>query len=679
MHSLHPFRVFAVVAAVLAFSSCGDSTGPGLSTVVTVEVSALQEPTLSTDSDGFPLISCGVTLRAVATGPGSAVWESAVFRWYLGPDRRTPIDSSVVPASEVRDSWGASNIATGTAQDALWSVTAGIPFGVAIEFRYRPSDGSSKTTTVTFNCGPSVPPGTPPPSITLAAVRPPIEDLEPADTLTLDYSVSSPVGLWLTGVALSGPCESEQLFFDSLRTSVTRAVRLPLPAGCALGRPIVATVFALDAAGQETSRSIDTRISLVDQTAPALGVLFIPPGGLLSASLAGTFFVGDTIQVQLEASDNHALRTLVWEVLPIGTRDSVLVSGTMATHNFSIPLDEPTVGSLQLRVYARDSVGHVSTVVLTEPNAIRVYPTVHRPTRTATINGDLHEIAFDVPRGVIYLLLSQQRRLTVVSSTTLDVVQSVDLPSQPSDLDLSAGGDSLIVVLPQDRALAIYDLRTPSAAPTVLPLISVDTPTVQRPLNVRVASNGKAIVAFRDFNARLQSVLEVDLTTGQQRGRPEARGTNVVSDAQLTRSPDRSVVMLGNEAWFFQRYDAIPDTFSPQRQPRHSGLLSLNAGGSITAMGTSLYDASMQFVRAVQTPGGGPSANTLLSVDGEFLFLPDWRLGIVRSRVSDGGLADRTPIAIRPNHIRVSPDGTMLVVIERQIIGSSRISTIDLR
>ena len=678
MHSLHPFRVFAVVAAVLAFSSCGDSTGPSLSTVVTVEVSALQGPTLSTDADGFPLISCGVNLRAVATGPGSAVWESAVFRWYLGPDRRTPIDSSVVPASEVRDSWGSSSIATGTAQDALWSVTAGIPFGVAIEFRYRPSEGSAKTTTVTFDCGPSVPPGTPPPSITLAAVRPPIEALEPGDTLVLDYSVSGPAGLWLTGIALSGPCESEQLFFDSLRTSVTRAVRLPLRPGCALGRPIIATVFAIDAAAQETSRSIDTQISLVDHTAPALAVYFIPPGGLLSASLAGNFFVGDTIRVQLQASDNHAVRTLVWEVLPAGTRDSVLVSGTGATHNFSIPLDQAD-GSLQLRVYARDSVGNVSPAVLTEPNAIRVYPTVQRPTRTATINGDLHEIAFDVPRGVMYLLLAQQRRLTVVSSTTLDVVRSVDLPSQPSDLDLSAGGDSLIVVLPLDRALAIYDLRTPEAAPTILPLVSVDTPTVQRPLNVRVASNGKAMVAFRDFNARRQSVLEVDFTTGQQRGRPEARGTNVVSDAQLTRSPDRSVIMLGNEAWFFQRYDAITDTFSPQRQPRHSGLLSLNAGGSLTAMGTSIYDASMQFVRAVQTPGGGPAANTLMSVDGEFLYLPDWRLGIVRSRVSDGLVADRTPIPIRPNHIRVSPDGTMLVVIERQIIGSSRISTIDLR
>ncbi|HJU69937.1 MAG TPA: hypothetical protein VJ650_16985, partial [Gemmatimonadaceae bacterium] len=598
--------------------------------------------------------------------------------WYLGPDRTAPIDSSVVPASEVQESWGASDIASGTTQEARWAVTAGIPFGVVIEFRYHPSGGGSKRATVTFNCGPSVTPGTPPPAITSLSVRPPFSPAEPGDTLVVDYSVTAAGGLWLTAVVLSGPCESEQIFFDSLRTSVTRSARLPVPPGCALGRPIVATVFAIDAAGEETSKSINTQISLVDNTPPAVAVFFVPPGGLPSASLIGNFFVGDTIQVQLQASDNHAVRTLVWEVLPAGAHDSVLVSGTAATHNFSIPLDPSTVGSLQLRVSGRDSVGNV-TVVLTEPNAIRVYPTIQRPTRTATINGDLQEIAFDIPRGVIYLLLSQQRRLTVVSSATLDVVRSVDLPSHPSDLDLSAGGDSLFVVLPQDRALAIYDLRTPAAAPTVLPLISVDTPTVQRPLNVRVASNGKAIITFRDVNARLQSVLEVDFATGQQRGRPEARGTNVVSDAQLTRSPDRSVIMLGNEAWFFQRYDAATDTFSPQRQPRRSGLLSLDRGGSITAIGTDIYDAAMQFVRTVETPGGGGSANTLLSVDGQFLYLPDWRLGIVRSRVSDGRLADRTPIPIRPNHIRVSPDGSMLVIIERQIIGSSRISTVDLR
>lgn len=670
MHFWHRARIAAAVAAGLALSSCGDdSTGPSLSTVVTVEVSALQGPTFSTDGEGFPLIACVVNLRAIATGPGRAAWQSAVFRWYLGPNRSTPVDSSVVPASQVHDSWGASDIATGTAQDALWSVTAGIPFSVTIEFRYQASDGSSKNTTVAFNCGPSVPPGTPLPSITAAELHP-ITDPEPGDTLVLDYSVSSPAGLWLTAVALSGPCESDQFFFDSLKTTLSRTVRVPIPAACALGRPLTLTVFAVDAAAQEASRSVNTQIPLVDHTAPT--VTGVPV-------VLGNYFVGESLQLFLHAFDNHALGAVIWELIPTGARDSIPLSGTAATRIVPVPLGENAMGSLQVRVYARDTVGNVSNVLLTEPNAIRVYPTVQRPTRTATINGDLEEIAFDIRRGVIYLLLSQQRRLTVVSSTTLDVVRSVDLPSQPSDLDLSAGGDSLIVVLPVDRALAIFDLRTPGAAPTILPLISVDTPTVQRPLNVRVVSTGKAIVTFRDVNARLQSVLDVDFATGQQRVRPEARGTNVVSDAQLTRSPDGSVIMLGNEAWFFQRYDAITDTFSPQRQPRHSGWLSLNAGGSITAMGTSIYDASMQFVRAVQTPGGGGSENTLLSVDGEFLYLQDWGRGIVRSRVSDGRVVDRTPSPVRPNDIRVSPDGTMLVVIERQIIGASRISTIDLR
>ncbi len=574
-------------------------------------------------------------------------------------------------ASEVRDSWGASDIAAGTTQHARWTVTAGIPLGIAIEFRYQPSEGSSKRATVTFTCGPSIPPGTPPPTITSVAVHPPMEDLEPGDTLVVEYSVTGQAGLWLTGAALSGPCESEQFFFDSLRTTSTRTVRVPLPPGCALGRPIIATVFALDAGGREASRSINTQISLVDRTAPTItGVPVV----------AGDYFVGESLELHLHAFDNHALGALIWELLPTGLRDSIPLSGTAASRIVSVPLGANAAGSLQLRVYARDSLGHISNVVLTDQDAIRVHPTVARPTRSATISGDIREIAIDVPRGAIYALLSEQRRLTVISSATLEVIRTVELPSYPADLDLTAGGDSLLIVLPLERALAVYDLRTPSVAPVVLPLISVDTPTVQRPLNVRVASNGKAFIAFRDFNSRVQSILEVDFATGQQRIRPEARGTNVESDAQLARSPDGSAIILGNGPWFFQRYDAATDAFGAQRQPRTSGFLSMSSGGATIVAGLTVYDASLQFVRTLQVPSDprfiGPSA---VSVDGQFVYLLYWQLGIVRARIADGRVMDRTPNPILATHIRISPDGAMLVTIERQIIGSSKISTIDLR
>lgn len=640
---------------------------------MTISVTALHGPTFPFDPEG-PVIACAVDLRAVARGPQGAVWESATFRWYLGPDRATPVDSSIAPASEVRDSWG-GDIAAGATQETRWTITAGIPFSAAIEFRYRPQGGSSQRATVTFTCGPTIGAGTPPPQITALAVEPPAKDPEPGDTLLVDYSVTSQAGLWLTAATLSGPCEIEQIFFDSLKTTLRRAVRIPIPRECGLNTPITVTIFALDAAAQEVSRRLETQISLVDRSPPTITPLFFPPGGgSATTSLTGNYFVGDSIHLLLHASDNYALRSFIWEILPTAVRDSVSLSGTGMSRNVFIKIPPEAVGTIQLRLYARDSAGHTSNVVLTATDAIRVYATVARPTDSATVSGEIREIAVDVPRGLIYLLQSNERRLTAVFSATLDIARTIDLPWIPTDLDLSAGGDSLVLVVPSQQALAILDLRSSSPQPSLIPLVGIDTANGQRPWNVRVAANGKAFVAFRGLALGAHTLLEVDLATGQQRVRGQHDG------AELVRSPDASVILLAGGPVFLQRYESATDTFGPRRPPVRSGFASLNAGGTRLSVSLDVYDASLDFLRSVESPFGGPvAAQSAITVDGEDLYMVHWPLGVVRSRVSDGRMMDRTPNPIRPTYIRASPDGTMLITVDSQSGATSRLSTIRLQ
>jgi hypothetical protein len=56
-----------------------------------------------------------------------------------------------------------------------------------------------------------------------------------------------------------------------------------------------------------------------------------------------------------------------------------------------------------------------------------------------------------------------------------------------------------------------------------------------------------------------------------------------------------------------------------------------------------------------------------------------WPHGIVRSRVSDGQIVDRTPNPILPDLIRTSPDGATVVTVETRTYGPSKISIIALR
>jgi hypothetical protein len=578
--------------------------------------------------------------------------------------------------------WGSAEIVPGETQESRWFAESGIPFEAEAEFRYRSSGGRTGSTKVRFNCGPNVPPNAAPPEITALSITPASGELEAGRTLKVDYTVTAQIGVWLTRVRVSGPCTIEQTFVEDLQPTATRSVVLPLD-GCALGLPFVVSVDAADGAAQEATRTLTSDLRLVDTEPPVIypGFLHLPEL-ILSQTLAGDFFVGDSVRLQFNAVDNHSLGALIWEILPHGVVDSLVVSGRGAPGAVWLRFRPEWEGPIQVRMYARDAGGRTSTVFTTESNAAYVRPTVARPTRSATVSGETRMIAVDTKRDVMYLAQGNDRRLVVFSLATMAVTATLPLPIAPLDLDLTAGGDSLLLVLATRPELGVVDLRQPTLALTTLAIPGLDAAANQWPVGVRVGSNGRAYVTLGGSTSAARRMIEVNVATGTTRPLPGANGGAETGSGLLERSHDRSTLVLSVEApACLQYYNVAADTFSPCTQPTVKGWRpTVDGTGSLTAIGLDVYDSALRLLPKAGTPiivGGVPL--TALSADGASLFVNHWGLGVVRVRSSDNRVLDRTENPIKPTMLRVSPDGARLITLESNYGVSTNISVIDLR
>jgi hypothetical protein len=672
-----PLRLLAAaVTFVGAPFGCRDGTGPDAAITVTITASETNPPVVSVGADSQPIIACTVELLATATGTGTATWLDATLKFYLGRDRTRPVDSAVFAAGDIQGAWGSAGIDSGATQVTGLQVQAGIPFAITMDFRYR-SGGRVRTAPVSYTCGESVPPNATPPAILTASVTNAPDSIEPGDTLGIQFTVNSPMALWETAVDLSGPCQLHQTVVEYPQHNVSDTAFLALPATCALGVPMTVTVHVVDAALQQSSRSLPT-LSLVDVTPPRVGALYArPTGGSYMDVAGGDYFGGDSIDLLLYGTDNHSLQTAIWEIAPTGARDSFVVNAADFSRQVRIPVPSGFTGSIELRLYAHDAVGLTSDTVRTLPDSLRVYPTVDRPTNSARIDGEIRDLAIDLPRGVIYLLQTNQQRIAVLNIATLTVTKTLPLPP-PLAFDLSPGGDSLVVVLVQPGALGIIDLRQPVLSATILPL-QLDTTLAQRPTGLRIATNGKAFVSFEGNTAAANTLLEVDLTTGTQRFRADAGDGGLVGAGAIGESFDRTVLVSNGGPGMFRRYTAATDAFGPAGSAIPYGVTPvLDSTGQTVAVGLDIYDANLQFLRRVRSRSFGNGVPTALSPDGAYLYHTYFR-DLVRSRVSDGAIVDRSVNPILSTLVRLSPDGALVVTAESNCCTASPISIIRLQ
>jgi hypothetical protein len=670
------------VAAALALTACkGDGPTAPQELRVAITLASLEGPTISETING-PVISCNFDFAAVADGAGTAMWSSATYFFYLGTDRTAPVDSSVIAAADAGQFWDRPTIGAGETQHARLTASAGVPFSGDLVFRYQPSGGgAARSATASFTCSPPIPTGAPSPAITSLTVTPPSGNLPAGAPITITYSATAPAGLWQTLVRVTGPCVVQQLFSERMQTSASHSLSIKLPAGCQLGVPITVTVGAMDAAVHTSYRELPLPLTLADMEAPILSAIFFTmPYGVGQATPSGDYYAGDSLPVMISAVDNHSLAYVVWEVLPYGVRDSVAVGKAGFQAIVPVRLHEDWSGPIQLKLFARDAVGLTSAVITTPMDSIRMHPTVRRPTRVATISGQAQEIAIDDRRGVIYLALGQ-KELAVFSLSTMKVTAMLPLPGVPSDLDLTAGGDSLVIAMNGQPSLGVVDLRQPALALSSLPLAGLDASLAQVPGSVRVLWNGHAFVGLRGNQSSAWALIDVDLATGVWRTRSDAAVNGVIGGVQMERSLDASVIVVSaGSVACMRRYVVATDTFSGCVRPRVLDWRPVVDGtGQRFALGSDVYDASMRLL-----PKNGPDLLgngiiwTALSADGQSLF-ELFRYGIIRRNAADSRILDKTPNPVSENlPAHLSRDGNTLVVLDRQNTATT-IGVIDLR
>jgi len=673
--------------AMLAITACGDDQGPEnidnpvAGFAITLRAQAGQ-PVIGADDQLEQTISCSVTLRATASGVGIATWQDATVYWYAGLDRSVPIDSATLAASDVRKSWGDDAIASGETREARWDIGGYSPFAFRFAYRYRAGAGGAVgTVTAMFTCGPDIPSDAALPEVTDLAVEAPPGALEPGDTLTVRYTATSAIGLWETRLVMSGPCDTKQVFGEGLTPTATREVRLPIPSACTLGVPLSVGIGATDAALQERTRLSTMAPVLSDVTPPWVDIRSVPPGGWgsIMPGVGGTYFGGDTITVIFGASDNHALRTLVWEVQPWGFRDSLAVTGNDAGPWIPIVVQNAWAGPIQLRFYARDAVGLVSDTATSDPG-LRALPTVERSAVSRTISGEVRDLVIDQRRGVLYLLRPSAQQITILETATLNTSGVVATPAAADDIDLTPGGDSLLLTFSGLRALGVIDLQPASRQTTLLPLTSLDTTLDQRPVLVRTLTNGKVFVRLGGSNPAGWTLLELDLTTGVATTRTDAGIDGNVGAAQMERSHDHTALVLNGP---FQKYEVATNSFGPLGTAIPGDVRpSIDEHGDFVSVGLDLYDGSLQFLGEAESMVPANSSSyvpTALSPSGQYVYqsMPGW--GILRARVADGVLIDRTRSPLSASFLRVSDDGMLLVEVYDDYGAAAVIRVVDLR
>jgi hypothetical protein len=677
------FRATFVTAALVALSACGgEGTGPSSSLNVVVSVSSLRGPAVTQLADGTPRIDCAFDLTAVASGTGTGTWLDGSFIVYVGKDKATPVDSSLISREEIRQSWNKSTIGGGETQHSTWTLSAGIPFTADLVFTYQASASAEvKSTKMRIACSPPVAADAPAPAITALTIVPPSGKLPVGAPLTVSYTASAAAGLWLTAVHVSGPCEVWQYLTERFAPTSTHSLSLKLPIECKLGVPITVGIGAVDAAVQSTVRSEPLSLVLADEEPPRVSPIFFGPLGNASSVASGDYFAGDSISMSMGATDNYALAALIWEVLPFGAKDSVVVSG-QGVGNLKIPLRPEWTGNIQLRLYARDAMGLTSNVVTTPADSLRVRPTVQRPTRVATLAGQFTEFVIDQRRGLLYLQPFAPR-VTVVSLATLQITNTIPLPGTALDLDLTPSGDTLLVAMSGQRSLAIVDLRQPVLASTTLPLDQLDQSLGQYATQVRSLANGHAMLGIVGNAPSASTLLDVNLGTGAQRLRPDAAVNGLTGEVHMGRSADGGVLIVGESApRCVRRYVTATDAFGDCAAVRsYFWYPTVDSTGQRFALDTDVYDASMTLLPKsgpIFAPGG--VAYSLLSPDGQSLFKMLTIPGILRFDATTGMVLDKTPMPplmlLTPP--RLSADGKTMVLLERGN-SATRIAVIDLR
>src|SRR5256885_13218298 len=319
-----------------------------------------------------------------------------------------------------------------------------------------------------------------PPEVTALDATPIV--LLPTDTVTVTYSARDAVGLWWTVVRISGAFNATDSVDHAFVKQVTRSVRIQVPASAPMGSTFTVKVIAADPALHfDTAATLPVQVT--DLVPPSVNAVATGPEPVL------TLVPNDTLRLALNVTDNYKLRWVGYRLgPPASLRDSVAITGRNASQNFRLIAATAWIGSQTVTGFARDSSGHLTETAL---GTATVVPGVRRPTFAFPLNSSVPDLVYDSSRDVVYLSEFGADSGSVFSLATKTFASPIDLFSWPFGLDLTPGGDSLVVALRLSTSLAIVNLQNRQVDTVTLPLNSNLNPGLD---HVRVMANGKALV-----------------------------------------------------------------------------------------------------------------------------------------------------------------------------------------
>jgi len=587
------------LVAVLALAGCDDAQQP--------EESPIVRPMLSA-----AIVSDPVAAFAGAAGLSLSGTDAASIVYVSLPPGTVPDAEQAA----IRNPRTGSTLTVAMADGGFDPVAVEASAGDTLELDIRVADSDEALLYAI------VVPGRRPPIVVRTDPPPKKRDVPLNATMLIVFSEPIAEGA-LTDSAIrllrdGQPVAGRLAFGDAFSLTMTFTPTEPLAAGTDYALVVTQGVEDLD--GERLAVPVTVEFT---GDRPGTGTGAPEVGGSLAA---GRWMVGDTITGQIWARSDLGLAWVGYRIgSPVVVQDSIMATGDSVdmTVTAVLPTEE---GTYPVEVFARNSQGKLgyraapSLEVTTWPAGTfqsAAWPAIAGSGSPVYVPLD---VAYDPNRDALYLLGSDGVAVLPLGTMAFDPLIPPPAETVPLALDLTAGGDSLLVLLkgPSDSALlGVVDLTAPGAGMSAVPVLA--DPQLGHGADLAVAANGKVYVAFHGAVAPAAAggLVEFDLVTRTAIERGAVRDSGVAfGQISVLASGDRSRVFV---RWIpsypglmdlGEVYDVAADTFGSVRSfPFRAGVGYLatvdQSGGRFFVLG-ELYDGSLTQIAYFDYPFGEP-------------------------------------------------------------------------
>ncbi len=502
----------------------------------------------------------------------------------------------------------------------------------------------------------------------------------PGDTIMYRYLARDAVGVTRATLRFSGAFGGEiTVEFPDAPKDLNGWFQVYVPDGLPTGAFATATLIVADAAGETAGASQTIRIEDARPPTVTLELRGLHP----ARNNSSPDFIGtaEILELFIKGHDNGRLSYIGFE--GGGLRDSVRAAWTDDSHTFRVTVPQSwRMERPVLTAWARDEGGNAAGVTQQNTFEIPVFDWVDHPIQTTGLTNDAFpvQVLWDPRRNVVYVLRNNpdgtgsNSRVEIIDMFSGAPGTAVPLPVYPHSFAFTASGDSLVVTLPDARALGVIDLRQAVRSTVVVPL-QIPTemsellgPVNRQPLNVQAAGSHVFVALVHGlFASRL---LDINLATGAQVIRSDLAGTaDVAQRPGFFRLEDGRLLLVPESFVSFpdQRfiYAAGIDGFTTTSRLRPAGASQFSSSPSGHIMlGGTVFDASLDSVTTVSTRDWKENYGLVaaLSPDGSAVYTSTF-YGYQKVRLSDGFVLEQVNLGTVPQFLLPLPDGSRLIAV----------------